>query len=316
MKDFPKGKQGNGGNKAQSSLAPPADMAAPRGIGTCGGRSGLIHEKERWFLIMCIDYHHLKKAIVKNKYPLPRIHDLFDQIQGATCFSKIDLSSGYHHLKVKESDIPKTTFMTHYGHYEFFVMSFGLINAHGAFMDLINRVFKEFLDMFVIVFIDNILIYSRNEEDHAISCLAKKFKSTLRRLRQCGIDPDPPSPTDIRSLLGLAAYYKRFIDGFSSILSLLTKLTQKKITKFKWSKACEKSFQKLKTRLATTLVLTLPKGTKGFVVYYDASKVGIGCMLLHNGKLIAYVSRSIELYILGVVLSTDMGKRSDNSHSP
>ena len=111
---------------------------------------------------MCMDYFHLNKVTIKNKYPLPRIDDLFDQFQGASCFSKIDVKSSYHQLKVRECDIPKTTFRTKYGHYEFLVMSFCLTNVAALFMDLMNRVFKPYLDMFVIVFIDEKLIYSRN----------------------------------------------------------------------------------------------------------------------------------------------------------
>ena len=142
------------------------DLAFIRPSHSPWGALVLFVKKKEGSLRMCIDCRELNKLTVKNRYPLPRIDDLFDQLQGKTVFSKIDLRSGYHQLRIKEEDIPKTAFRTRYGHYEFMVMSFGLTNAPAAFMDLMNRVFKDFLDKFVIVFIDDILVYSSTEEEH------------------------------------------------------------------------------------------------------------------------------------------------------
>lgn len=290
------------------------------------GAPVLFVRKKDGSLRMCIDYRQLNKVTVKNKYPLPRIDDLFDQLQGAKCFSKVDLRSGYHQLKVREADIPKTAFRTRYGHFEFLVMSFGLTNAPAAFMDLMNRVFKQYLDMFVIVFIDDILVYSRSEEEHAshlrIVLQTLKDQELYAKFSKCDfwlssvaflghivssegikVDPQkvevvkkwprPMTPTDIRSFLGLAGYYRRFVENFSSIAAPLTRLTQKK-TKFLWSETCEGSFEKLKDRLTSAPVLTLPEGTEGFVVYCDASRVGLGCVLMQHGKVVAYASRQLK----------------------
>ncbi|KAH0633127.1 hypothetical protein KY284_035913 [Solanum tuberosum] len=238
---------------------------------------------------------------------------------GASHFSKIDLRSGYHQLRVRDSDLLKKAFRTRYGHYEFVVMSFGLTNAPAAFMDLMNKVFKQYLDLFVIVFIDDILIYSRNEEEHAshlrIVLQTLKDRQLFAKFSKCefwlqsvaflghivsseGIQvdsqkikavkqrPRPTSATDIRSFLGLAGYYRRFVEGFSSIASPLTKLTQKKV-KFQWSDDCEKSFAELKTRLTTTPVLTLPEGSDGYVIYCDVSR---------RGNVIAYASRQLKVH--------------------
>jgi hypothetical protein len=218
---------------------------------------------------MCVDYRSLNEVTIKNKYPLPQIEDLFDQMRGATIFSKIDLRSGYHQLKIRTEDIPKTAFTTRYGLYEFLVMSFGLTNTPAYFMNLI-KVFMEYLDQFVVVFIDDILVYSQNEEaheDHLRLVLQKLCDNQLyAKFSKCdfwlkevaflghiivngGIKVDPgkiseilnwKQPTDvskIRSFLGLAGYYRRFIEGFSKILKPLTSLLEKG-KEFKWDVAC------------------------------------------------------------------------------
>ncbi|GJY19952.1 putative reverse transcriptase domain-containing protein [Tanacetum coccineum] len=292
------------------------------------GAPVLFVKKKDGSMRLCIDYHELNKITIRNRYPLPRIDDLFDQLQGAKHFSKIDLRSGYHQLRVKEQDISKTAFRTRYGHYEFLVMPFGLTNAPAVFMDLMNRVFHEFLDKFVIVFIDDILVFSKSKEEHE-----EHLRTVLQILRQeklyakfskCefwlskvaflghivsaeGITMDPakveaitkwPRPTsvtEVRSFLGLAGYYRRFVEGFSRLALPLTKLMRKG-EKFVWNEEREKSFEELKQRLVSAPILTLPSGTGGFQIYSDASKKGLGCVLMQHGKVIAYASRQLKPY--------------------
>ncbi|GJT22916.1 putative reverse transcriptase domain-containing protein [Tanacetum coccineum] len=244
---------------------------------------------------MCIDYRELNKLTVKNRYSLPRIDDLFDQLQGSSVYSKIELKSGYHQLRVRDEDIPKTAFRIRNGHYEFHVMPFGLTNAPAVFMDLMNRVCKPYLDKFVIVFIDDILIYSRNKEEHAnhlriILELLKKEK-LYAKFSKCDfwirivqflghlidsqglhVDPakieavknwtSPTTPTEIRQFLGLTDQ--------------------------------ESAFQLLKQKLCEAPILALPEGNDDFVVYCDASHQGLGAVLMQREKVIAYASRQLK----------------------
>ena len=291
------------------------------------GAPVLFVKKKDGSLHLCIDYRQLNKVTIRNQYPLPRIDDLFDQLQGAKVFSKIDLRLGYHQLKVRREDVPKTAFKTRYGHYEFLVMPFGLTNAPTAFMDLMNRVFGPYLDKFVIVFIDDILVYSSSKEEHAehlrIVLQTLKEHQLYAKFIKCqfwldrvaflghvvsaegiSVDPQkieaivdwkpPTNVTEVRSFLGLAGYYRKFVvEGFSKIATPLTNLTRKE-EKFIWSEACQNSFDELKQRLTTAPVLTLPSGSEGFTVYCDASRQGLGCVLIQHDRVIAYASRQLK----------------------
>ncbi|WVZ93935.1 LOW QUALITY PROTEIN: hypothetical protein U9M48_039884 [Paspalum notatum var. saurae] len=272
---------------------------------------------------MCVDYRVLNDVTIKNKYPLTRIDNLFDQLQGASVFSKIDLRSGYHQMKIRPSDIPKTAFITRFGLYEYTVMSFGLTNAPPYFMNLMNKVFMEYLDKFVVVFIDDILIYSKTEEEHEEHLRLKLREHKLyAKLSKCEfwlhqvpflghivskggimVDPSkinivmdwkvPEVVKEVRGFLDLARYYRRFIKSFSKIAKPMTSLLEKGVP-FNWTKERQAAFDELKKRLTTTLVLTLPDLTKSFTMYCDASKEGLGCVLMQEGKVIAYASRQLR----------------------
>ncbi|KAK4395668.1 Transposon Tf2-12 polyprotein [Sesamum angolense] len=290
------------------------------------GAPVLFVKKKDGSVRLCIDYRQLNRITIKNKYPLPRIDDLLDQLKGATVFSKIDLRSRYWQLRVEEGSIPKTAFRTRYGHYEFVVMPFGLTNAPAAFMSLMNKTLQPFLDQFVIVFIDDILIYSSSREEneqHLRTVLQiLREKQLYAKFSKCefwmeeiaflghvvskeGVQPDPAkvkaimeweppkNVSEVRSFLGLAGYYRRFVKDFSVVAKPLTNLL-KKNAPFNWNDKCAQSFEKLKKRLTSAPILTLLSGDRGYVVYTDASRQGLGCVLMQHGKVIAYASRQLR----------------------
>ncbi|XP_058217483.1 uncharacterized protein LOC131328567 [Rhododendron vialii] len=261
------------------------------------GAPALFAKKKDGSLRLCIDYRKLNRVTIKNKYPMPRIDDLFDQLRGAICFSKIDLRSGYHQLRVRREDIPKTAFRTRYGHYEFVVMPFGLTNAPATFMDLMNRIFRAYLDRFVVVFVDDILIYSPTEEEHqahlTIVLELLREHQLYAKLSNCefwlsevkflghvvskgGVSVDPgkiesvlnwqrsKNVFEIRSFLGLAGYYRCFVLDFSRLAAPMTRLTRKG-TRFVWSDSCEAAFEELKKRLTTAPILIVPERGKFWV---------------------------------------------------
>ncbi|GJT92733.1 putative reverse transcriptase domain-containing protein [Tanacetum coccineum] len=248
------------------------------------GAPVLFVKKKDGSFRMCIDYRELNKLTVKNRYPLPRIDDLFDQLQGSSVYSKIDLRSGYHQLRVREEDIPKTAFRTRYGHYEFQVMPFGLTNAPAN-----KKEHEEHLKL--------ILELLKKEELYA---KFSKCEFWIPKVQFLGhvidsegihVDPakiesikdwaSPKSPTEIRQFLGLAGYYRRFIEGFSKIAKPMTKLTQKKV-KFVWGDKQEAAFQLLKQKLCSAPILALPEGSEDFIAYCDASKKGLGAVLIQR----------------------------------
>jgi hypothetical protein len=286
------------------------------------GAPMLFVEKKDVTQWMCVDYRSLNEVTIKNKYPLSRIEDLFDQMKGASIFSKIDLRSGYHQLKIWELDIPRTAFRTRYGLYEYTVMSFGLTNAPTYFMYLMNKVFMEYLDKFIVVFIDGILIFSKTMEEHeehlrlvleklrSIQLYAKfskckfwltevTFLGHIVSARGVSVGPrkvkdvlnwmPPITASEIQSFLGLAGYYRRFIKDFSKIAKPMMKLLEKNKA-FEWTKECEASFEELRKCLTSALVLVLLDLAKKFDIYCDASRQGLGCVLMQEGQVVCYAS--------------------------
>lgn len=291
----------------------------------------LFVRKANGKLRMCVDYRALNKLTVKNRYPLPRIDELLDRLHGASVFTKLDLQSGYWQIRIAEEDIPKTAFRTRYGHYEWRVMPFGLTNAPATFQALMNDVLRPFLDSFVIVYLDDILIFSKTPEEHLEH--VNKVLTALKKARlfagldKCafamkevtflghivsgdGIKMDPkkveavrewPAPrnvTEVRSFLGLTGFYRRFIHHYAHKALPLTNLTTGG-AKWRWRQDVEvKAFEDLKEALISAPVLVTPDPTLPYEVYTDASKFALGAVLLQNqGKglqPVAYLSRKLN----------------------
>lgn len=290
----------------------------------------LFVRKKDGGLRMCVDYRALNKITVKNRYPIPRIEDHFDQLEGAKYFSKTDLSQGYHQMRVKENYIPKTAFRTRYGHYEFKVMPFGLTSAPASFQCIMNNVLRDYLDDFVIVYLEDILVCSKTMEEHerhlrkVLDILkenklyAKVNKCELLKneveylghiVERNGIRMDPkriqailewPPPKEIselRSFLGLSNYYRRFIKNYAKMTAPLTNLLRKDI-RYIWTKKHQESFEKQKRMLTSAPVLRLVYVTKPYRVEADDSDNALGAVLLqkHDGNWhpVAFESRKLS----------------------
>ncbi|CAI5474719.1 unnamed protein product [Closterium sp. Yama58-4] len=290
----------------------------------------LFAPKKDGGLRMCIDYRALNATTVKNKFPVPRVEDLLDAVQGARVFSKIDLRSGYHQIRVVPEDQHKTAFRTKQGLYEFRVLPFGLTNAPATFQTLMNTVLSEFLGSFVVVYLHDILIFSKSKEEH-VQHLQKVFE-VLRREKlyakqsKCefflpeveflghvvsasGVRTDPKkitavqdwvAPTSVKELqsfLGFANYYRHFVQGYASIASPLTDLLRKGV-EYVWGPAQQQAFEQMKQSLTSSPTLSYPDPTRPYVVVTDASDQAIGAVLLQDQgrglQPIAYESRKLR----------------------
>jgi len=285
-----------------------------------------VHKKDGT-LRMCVDYRALNKATVKNRYPLLRIDDLFDRLSGAKVFSRIDLRSRYYQIQIAEGDEEKTACHARYGSYEFLVMPFGLTNAPATFCTLMNDIFREWLDDFVVVYIDDILIYSGSLEEHA-EHLRKVFQrlrenKLYAKLEKCKfgvtevdflghritqkglkmddhkvkaiVDWEPPkSVPAFRSFLGLASYYRKFIKNFAKIATPLTNLLKKSAVTYEWVEACDEAFETLKGILVKAPVLELLGFDKDFEIHSDASDFAIGGVLVQEGRPVAFESKKLS----------------------
>ncbi|KAJ7968029.1 Retrotransposon protein, putative, Ty3-gypsy subclass [Quillaja saponaria] len=290
------------------------------------GAPVLFQKKQDGSLRMCVDYRALNKVTVRNSYPIPLIADLFDQLSGAKYFTKLDLRFGYYQVRIAEGDEPKTTCVTRYGVFEFLVMPFGLTNAPATFCTLMNQVFRGYLDKFVVVYLDDIVIYSSTLEDHKqhlqlvfnrlrenqLFVKREKCSFAQKRIKFLGhiieegrvrMDLDkvkaiqewktPTSVTELRSFLGLANYYRRFVEGYSRKAAPLTELLNKG-TVWHWGEPCQTAFEDMKLAMINDPVLVLPDISKPFEVQTDVSDYALGGVLLQENHPVAYESHKLS----------------------
>jgi len=273
---------------------------------------------------LCVDYRELNKNTVKDKFPIPVIEELLDELASTSIYSKIDLRAGYHQVRMHVNDIPKTAFKTHSGHYEFLVMPFEKTNAPATFQALMNEIFRPYLRKFVLVFFDDILIYSTTLQEHLLHLeqvfLLMRQHQLFAKYSKCcfgmtrveylgyfishkGVEtdtkkieviaqwPEPKTQREVRSFLGLTGYHRRFIKGYALLSKAVTELLKK--DGFEWNPEAAIAFQKLKAALMTAPVLALPDFEKPFEVEADASSYVIGAVLQQQGHTIAFISKKL-----------------------